>query len=359
MAEPTDWAALVAGLRAEHGWSQRELARQLRRLDHRVPDVASVVRSIRRWENGGIRPDERYAPLLLQLRTVPRAVAAGGPAAAVADLIHHYRLADDTAPSGSLTAAVSAIATLAEQLAGDARTEAEQQAAVRVLAESRRQQWWLLTDAGDRAGAEAAHAQAMTCAVESGYAPFVAHLLASRAAAAVAAGDLAAAIRLARQARDRRWSATPAGTAWAATQEVRALLATGGPGVERAVEDARTAYAAVRDGDEPRWLYWLTGPVLELEAADMAMVAEGLDAAEAVEAGLAGLPSERVRDHAWYRGRLAATRARAGDLDGAVADTERAVQLARAAGSDWPLAEVRQLARSPHLRVLRGPLFDA
>lgn len=63
-------AQLLTAARADRGWSRRELARQLRAAAARrddapvLPADESLVRSIRRWENGETRPDELNRALL-------------------------------------------------------------------------------------------------------------------------------------------------------------------------------------------------------------------------------------------------------------------------------------------------------
>lgn len=385
-----EWAQRLSRLRAERRWSRRDLAEQLRAAAARIgetqiPDADSLARNSRRWEAGQVRPDERYSALLADVYAAPSLappswaadhpadadqlayVAAGArpdtaAADALAQLVHHYRTADDTAPTGSLIEPVTAVARLADDLACTAATDRQQRAAGRTLAEAERLRWWTLTDLGRHQEAAAAHARAVAAAVEADYLPFVAHLQAARAARLLAAGDPVTAVRLARQARDPRWGASAAGRAWAATQEVRGHLAAGSPmgEVARAVDAAQLAYADVRPGDEPRWLYWLAyAPVLELEALDMRLVVEGPAVADDIEAALFELPAERARDHAWYRARLASAWARVGAVDEALAATARAVELARATGSTWPLGELQQLAEQPHLAALAEPLADA
>lgn len=63
-------ARMLTGARADRGWSRRELARQLRAAAARRPDEPvlpgdeSLIRSIRRWENGEVWPDELNRALL-------------------------------------------------------------------------------------------------------------------------------------------------------------------------------------------------------------------------------------------------------------------------------------------------------
>lgn len=352
-----EWARRLARLRASRGWSHRDLAAVLgdtvaRSGETQIPDVESLARYSRRWEAGEVEPI-RYAGFLAEVYDAPdlapvrwlpghpeaaerlHRAAAGRPepgaVAALAEVVHHYRMADDTAPTGNLIEPVTAVVRLADDLADTARTDEQQRAAGRVLAEAERLRWWLLTDLGRHGEAEAAHARAVSAAVEADYLPFVGNLQAARAARLLGAGDWATAIRLARQARDSRWAPSAAARGWAATQEVRGHLAAGSPDTDllRAVDAAQLAYDAVVPEDEPPWLYWLhDGAILRLEALDMRLVAEGPAVVGEVEAELAELPADRGRDHAWYRARMAVAWARSGVADEAVAATVRTVELA-------------------------------
>lgn len=63
-------ARVLTAARADRGWSRRELARQLRGAAARRPDEPalpgdeSLIRSVRRWENGEVWPDELNRALL-------------------------------------------------------------------------------------------------------------------------------------------------------------------------------------------------------------------------------------------------------------------------------------------------------
>src|SRR4029450_4479852 len=133
------------------------------------------------------------------------------------------------------------------------------------------------------------------------------------------------AARLARQARSPEWAASPAGRAWAATYEARALLAAGDrDGMLRAVDDAQAAYGDIHAAGEPPWLYSQCGPTQLLDHLDTRLMAEGPAVAEEVGQALGRLPGDHVRDHAWYRARLALAWARAGDESRAAGDAAMA-----------------------------------
>jgi len=85
------------------------------------------------------------------------------------------------------------------------------------------------------------------------------------------------------------------------------------------------------------------------------MLRDGADAIPALRRGLDELPAERIRDRAWYRARIAAELARAGDVDTAAADAADIAQAVGEAGTTWVLAELRLLAERPGMR----PLADA
>jgi hypothetical protein len=67
--ERPDWAKRLIIMRVERRWSVRDLALRLHRAAEadgqtQIPDVESIMRSIRRWEGGEHRPDERSQALL-------------------------------------------------------------------------------------------------------------------------------------------------------------------------------------------------------------------------------------------------------------------------------------------------------
>jgi transcriptional regulator with XRE-family HTH domain len=78
--ERPEWAKRLLNMRVERGWSMRDLAQRLYRAaetdgQKQIPDVDSIVRSIRRWEAGAHRPDERSQALLAFLFHIPASAA--------------------------------------------------------------------------------------------------------------------------------------------------------------------------------------------------------------------------------------------------------------------------------------------
>ena len=104
-----DWAERLVQLRVERGWSYRDLAQRLYRAaesdgQRQIPDVESIIRSIRRWEAGANRPDERSQALLAFLYRAPLSpvgnalsqVPQSFPAAALAGWwVSAYRYRDE------------------------------------------------------------------------------------------------------------------------------------------------------------------------------------------------------------------------------------------------------------------------
>lgn len=372
MDKPLRAETLVAQ-RRDRGWGAHELAVQIRREALRagrdVPALAALTRYIRRWERGVV-PSQPYQLLLTRALGADdaerlTAIAAGraAPDSAVADslgtLTHYLRLRDDTAPSGSLVGAARDLAGVTRRMLAAAEPR-EQKAIGRVAAEIATVRWWLATDAGEMDSAQVLHDQAVRLAVEWQVPALVAHLLAWRTGEAIRAGDYQTAARLAHQAQEPRWAATPAGNAWAATYEARALLAAGDrDGMLRAVDAAQAAYADVRPDAEPRWLYHQSGPSRLLDHLDTQLMAKGPEAAGGdVVRALGELPAANIRDHAWYWARLGLAWVRAGGIDQAAAHAAHAAALAESIGSAWPLAELIPAAREPGRRVLAEALAD-
>jgi hypothetical protein len=87
VADRPEWTGVLVGLRQGRGWSQADLARALqqeaaRARIHQVAGVAraSIVRSIIRWENDGVKPDNRYQLLLVRVYANRDGQIAIGPA---------------------------------------------------------------------------------------------------------------------------------------------------------------------------------------------------------------------------------------------------------------------------------------
>jgi len=350
--------------RTRLGLTQEQAAEQIAQLAGR--DLPLDGNAVSRHERGKVRPSEfhqglyarLYGTTVDELWPVPLESArpdrsTGGH---LAGLVHCLRVADDTEPTGTLVAASAGLLALAEQLT-DAARPADRAGVGRAAAEAAIMHWWLLVDAGRPSAA--AHDRAMALAVEWGGTPLVGHLLGWRAGLMLGRGDLPAAVRLARRAQAPQWVMSPGGVAWAAAYEARAHVMRGSPDADRALDIAQSAYEQVDPDLEPPWLYWLSGDILRLDRLDMRLLAEGPDAAGPLEAALAGLPPERLRDAAWYRAHIAAARARAGDVDAAAHEAAEAARLSAATGTTWTLNELRQLSHRPGLAPLREALADS
>jgi transcriptional regulator with XRE-family HTH domain len=105
--ELPEWAVRLVELRTAAGWGRAELARRLRgearrRGEAQVPDVEHLVRSVRRWEAGRVRPGGLYADLLDTVLGVsgaamfdnPVETAAGDDADEVGELLDLARRAE-------------------------------------------------------------------------------------------------------------------------------------------------------------------------------------------------------------------------------------------------------------------------
>jgi hypothetical protein len=331
------------------GFHCTNATRPARDLDRRA-----VIRAAAATIGGlGLNPRDRTAPLA-------ELGAAGHADSSVAGhlgaLVHNLRRSDDSAQAGALVPEAHGLLVIAEGFL--ARASGRDQVEIgRAAAEAAMSYWWLLVDAGIDARTD--HDRALGLALEWSLSPLVGHLFGWRGGLALTNGDLVGAVRLTRLARQPRWGLSPGGLAWVASYEARAHLLTGDhDAAQRALDDAQAAYSAVDPANEPPWLYWLADPVLSLDEIDMRLLRDGLDAAPAMEQALGSLPAEHTRDAAWYRAHLATARARSGDVSGAVHDAEEAARLSGATGTQWTLAELRQLSDEPHLAPLREVLTD-
>jgi hypothetical protein len=73
---PPAFGQELARLRADHHWSKRDLAEQLRQAMRakkirQVPDMDSLMRMVRNWEKGRHWPSEFYRGVLADLYRMP------------------------------------------------------------------------------------------------------------------------------------------------------------------------------------------------------------------------------------------------------------------------------------------------
>jgi hypothetical protein len=288
-----------------------------------------------------------------------RSAAASRPdhstAGHLAGLVHCLRQEDDLAPTGSLLPASRHLLGLAEQWTGGAKLK-DRRDVGRAAAEAALLHWWLTVDAGSDATAE--RNQATALAVEWEMPALIGHMFGWRAGLALGEGDLHDAVELARRAREPRWGMSPGAIGWASNYEARAQALLGdADGLSLALDVSQEAHETVDLEIEPPWMYWL-GDMLELNILDLRLLREGPDAAPAMDEALAAYPEDRARDVAWYRAHVASARVWAGDVEGGVQDAVEAARLSAATGTNWTMGELEQIARAPHLGLLREALAD-
>jgi hypothetical protein len=349
------------------GLTRAEFAAQVERQSGEPCDE----RMVWRWEQAGVKPRParlRAIAAITGLSTGELGWANGeyqahaghrpdsSTATHLSALVQRLRVQDDIAPTGSLLAPAATLATLAEQLTAAAR-DRDQGDLGRASAEAMALHWWLTVDAGlpDQGPWD----RALSAAIEWSAPSLVGYLLSWRARLVLGRGDAPDAIRLSVEGRHPRWSLSPGAIAWSASGEARARMLTGGIADARhALDVADEAYAAIELSEEPPWLYWLAEPIRTLDALDMRLLREGANAIPAMEVALQSLSSDRIRDLAWYRARIALARVRSGDFSGATVDAADAAKLSAATGTMWTLAELRQLALRPELKELAEALHD-
>lgn len=203
---------------------------------------------------------------------------------------------------------------------------------------------WLADDLGDWRAGQYWTDRALEWAHEADDDLIVGYTLARKAQRALAFGDAAAALSLARAAQ-RRDGLTSRVRAAALQYEALGHASAGEAGdfqksVDRARELVESA-APVGDGD---WAAWCSpGYVTMHEAAGWTSLNEHARAVSAYERALAGWPSEFRREQGLYLGRLASAHARAGCPEEAAANGRRALDIAIDTGSARIFEEIKAL----------------
>jgi transcriptional regulator with XRE-family HTH domain len=220
-----------------------------------------------------------------------------------------------------------------------------------IVAELAQLAGWVAADSGAPVSALATYRVGLRAADASGDRPLAGHLVSCLGQLTAEDGDPSAALRLARSARRRAWSAASATTR--ALLSVRlayaAALAGERSGCDAAITAAEQAYERRERQRDPDWLYWLD------EAHFTAMVGRSYAAlgrhrlarpllAAALDAG-----SVRFRARAIIAAALVRAHADAGDLDAACALAGDALLTCVRAGSVRATRQVR--AVEPHLRA--------
>jgi tetratricopeptide (TPR) repeat protein len=269
-------------------------------------------------------------------------------------LLAHFRKLDDLMGPRHVHAAVHSTLGVLDGLSDSADPQVRQ-ALQSVCAQYAQLDAWMWLDRGENALANHCHDRALARATESGNQPFASYLLACKAKQALEEGDPDTGLVLAREAQRGKWGLTPAVEEHAAELEARAWAMSGDAGnCERKLDDAARLLAKSAEldrTDEPPWIYYFGEERLpahrgfcyaRLGQADAAIAAFG----EAI----ANLPSEYVRDRAWYLFWSAEAYAHDNDPRQAATVARDAVKSLVEAGSDSVLNEARRL----HARLARA-----
>lgn len=202
---------------------------------------------------------------------------------------------------------------------------------------------WLTDDLGDRDGGQYWTDRALQWAHEADDEVMVGYVLMRKAQRAVADGDPAAAVALARSA--GRHAASPRIEASALQHEAQGHAAEGDEAAFRAaIDTAHTLIASATSAVEGERATWCTpGYVLVGEADGWARLHQPARAASLYEQALATWPGAFRRDEAVYLGRLARAYAEAGEPERSVKIGDRALALAGGTGSARALGELKPL----------------
>ncbi|GIJ49859.1 hypothetical protein Val02_67450 [Virgisporangium aliadipatigenens] len=279
--------ALLARTRLSQGRSQLRMAELL----CAASGTATVTRhEISRWERDLRVPGGHWLRWLaavlelplsaletaaatsreLRTRTPPRSAVPpappgrdvfGAPARstllAEARDLPRLRALDDQVGGGDLAVIVDAV--LRREVAALRRTRSARRSRVRRLAGLAQLAGWVDADAGDDAGARAAHRLGLRAARIAGDRPLAAHLL---GAAAHLADDPRRALALATAGAAEAARGAPGAVRALLQQRVALAAARAGEraDAERALGAAESAFDGRSPGSDPEWLYWLTEP---------------------------------------------------------------------------------------------------
>jgi transcriptional regulator with XRE-family HTH domain len=207
---------------------------------------------------------------------------------------------------------------------------------------------WMLEDVGNTSGALAAYDRAMDAAQQTDDQNMVVSVLSLKSHTAWSDGDGPRALAMAqaglRAAND--WT-SPGVRALVTQQAARGHAMLGNADeVERMLDitDKLTQRAHEHPEDEPPWAYFVAPErALYQRGAAYAELRRYTQAADLIDASRHLLPEHYRRDHARYMAASALMRARAGDIDQAVASASRAAELALETGSARAARDLRRL----------------
>ena len=207
---------------------------------------------------------------------------------------------------------------------------------------------WLRVDLGDNHAAERAYDTALARAIESGTPALMRYVLACKSEQALMDGRPDAALVLAQEAQRDPETLTPAARAWAADLEARAHALNGDEtNCQHQLDNARRLQAVSAErgrAEEPPWVYHFVNEAFEVHRGICLTDLGRTDQATSVlDAAVAAVPAERVRDRAYYL--TYAARAYAADDEPEQADAVacEAAQLALETDSIRVLGRLRRL----------------
>jgi hypothetical protein len=199
--------------------------------------------------------------------------------------------------------------------------------------------WWFLINTGNEHDAAVMQGKAVELAATWDVPTVVGFMLTRAADKAVGRGDLAGAVRMARAAR-RPHQRLPVGGQFLASwiESEAHALAGDRDALGPALDSARAAHAdIVADDTKDLLLPTFDAQHLHLAGLTLDLIGDGPTNASGFEAALAGLATDRVRDHAYFTAALAVSYALAGETDAAIHATERAAQHTIDAGTTLPI----------------------
>lgn len=225
-------------------------------------------------------------------------------------LLAHYRTLDDLIGPQRTLISVRALVGAIDHFRRDAPA-AEQRALSGLAAQYEQLTGWLWVDSGNHAMASRAYDRAIARATESGQHALARYLLACKSEQALMVGELSTALLLGQEAQaitgDAKgtWRVTDAPLAWAADLEARVLALTGQRhACERRLDEAEALLSRSAEdqrAEEPPWIYHYVPAALAVHRG-MCYTDLGLPerAIPVLEAAVASVPEERVRDRAYY-----------------------------------------------------------
>jgi transcriptional regulator with XRE-family HTH domain len=274
-------------------------------------------------------------------------------AARLADL---RALDDELGGTAVLELARAELGWLSAQAARVETSDVDQCALWGLVAEAARLCGWAMLDAGLSAAAQAHYVLALRCTADVGDGLAGANVLAGMSFQAMLDGQVADALNLLDVAEQRAGrGGSPRLSALLATRRARAH-ARGGDAraCGLALHGAEQALDQAGDGsDEPSWIYFFDAAELAAQSgACWVDLGRPGNARPVLDAALAGLAPQYVRDRSIYLVRSAQAHLHSGELPAACDELTRAVNLVGQTGSVRSIATIRQARHA--MRVYDG-----